>query len=105
MHVAARVAQVDEVIERASAARAPVQAAHDALAARVAGRLWLPAEASERWLAAHRHTLAALDAQLARLQAIRAGFASLPVDARAEAIAPPPVALAAPSAVHATAAA
>ena len=82
VHVAARAAQVDEVIDRASSARAPVAAALEALQSRLAGRLWLPPELAARWLDAHRQTLAALDAYLTRLQTCRAGFAALPVDAQ-----------------------
>ncbi|MBL0150369.1 MAG: AAA family ATPase [Ideonella sp.] len=88
VHVAARVAQVDEVLSRAQAARAPVQVAHDTLQARLAGRLWLPPELADAWLGAHRHTLEVLDALLARLQHTRAGFAAMPVDEQAPAIAP-----------------
>ena len=88
VHVAARVAQVDEVIERVQVARTPVQAALDALCARLRGRLWLPPSLAERWCAAHRHTLAVLDARLARLRACRDGFAGLPVDEQAAGEAP-----------------
>jgi len=89
VHLAARLAQVDEVIERVATARAPVQAALDALQARLAGRLWLPPELAEAWLGAHRHTLTVLDALQARLQHTRAGFAALPADELAPAITPP----------------
>ena len=89
VHLAARLAQVDEVIERVATARAPVQAALDALQARLAGRLWLPPELAEAWLSAHRHTLAVLDALRARLQHTRAGFAALPADEQVPAITPP----------------
>jgi len=94
VHVAARLAQVDEVIARAEAARSPVRAALDELGARLAGRLWLPPELGEAWCGAHRRTLAVLDAYLARLHACRAGFAALPVDAQMPAAAPVPVAIA-----------
>jgi len=89
VHLAARLAQVDEVIERVATACAPVQAALDALQARLAGRLWLPPELASAWLGAHRHTLGVLDALQARLQHTRAGFAALPADEQAPAITPP----------------
>ncbi|WP_088278796.1 AAA family ATPase [Ideonella sp. A 288] len=93
VHVAARAAQVDEVAARARAARAPVQAALDTLAQRLAGRVWLPPELAARWCGAHRHTLAVLDGLLARLAVCRAGFAALPVDAALATGTPPPVRL------------
>ena len=93
LHIAARLAQVDAIAARADAARAQVQAAHDALAARLAPRLWLPPALAEGWLAAHRQTLATLAGLLARLAATRAGFAAHPVAATLPAVAPAPVAL------------
>lgn len=93
LHVAARVAQVDEVIDRATAARAPVQQALDKLQQRLTDRLWLPPELADGWLAAHRHTLAVIDQLLLRLRHCRAGYAALPVNAQATAGTPVPVAL------------
>ena len=95
VHVAARLAQVDAVAARADAARTAVQAAHDALAAQVAHRLWLPPGLAAGWLGAHQQTLATLAGFSARLAATRAGFASHPVDDHLPAQVPPPVALAA----------
>jgi len=92
VHLAARTAQVDALAGRADAARAQVQATHDALAARLAGRLWLPPALGQAWLGAHARTLATLDALRARLAATRAGFAALPVDEGLPAVPPPPVA-------------
>ena len=94
LHVATRRAQVAAVAGRAAAARETVQAAHDALAARLAGRLWLPPTLAQAWLDAHRQTLAMLDRQLARLAAIQLGFADLKLDAGSIEPAPAPVALA-----------
>lgn len=93
VHVAARLAQLDEIVAHAAQQRAAVQAAHDTLAQRLAGRLWLPPALAARWLAAHRHTLAVLDTLLARLGDTRAGFAALPLDNTLPALAPAPVAL------------
>ena len=96
LHVATRVAQVQAVAGRASAAAAAVQAAHAALAARLAGRLWLPPALAQAWLAAHEQTLALLARQQARLAAVQAGFAELPVEAGLADTPPPaPVDLAA----------
>jgi len=92
-HVAARVAQVDEVLAQAAAQRAAVAAEAQALDERLAGRLWIPGELAQRWRAAHAHTLTVLDGFAARLAEARAGFAALPVDEASAAAAPQPVAL------------
>jgi len=89
VHVAARLAQLDALAGRAAAARDTVQAAHDTLAARLAGRLWLPPTLAAQWLGAHAQTLATLQALQARLAATRAGFAAHPVDEALPAVAPP----------------
>ena len=95
VHVATRVAQVAAVAARATAAAATVQAAHDSLAAQLAGRLWLPPSLAQAWLGAHRQTLATLARQQARLAAAQAGFAAHPIDPGLDQPAPSPVALAA----------
>ena len=95
VHVAARLAQVDAIARRAGEATAAVQAQHDALAQRLAHRLWLPPALAEGWLGAHRQTLAKLAGLSERLAATRAGFAAHPVDEALPAVAPAPVALAA----------
>ena len=91
VHVAARLAQVDDLAARVHAV---CQTAADALAtlqARLAGRLWLPPEYAAAWCGAHEQTLAGVAALAARLQAVRAGFAALKVDERLPENAPPPV--------------
>ncbi|MEN9631091.1 MAG: hypothetical protein RJA10_4319 [Pseudomonadota bacterium] len=91
VHVATRLAQVDELALRVAGAR---QAAADALAdlqARLVGRLWLPPELAGAWCGAHRQTLATADALAQRLQSVRQGFAALKVDDRLPAVAPEPV--------------
>ncbi len=80
VHVAARLAQVDEVLARVAAARQPVAQALQTLQQALAGRLWLPPDLAARWCGAHRQTLDTLDAATQRLQAVREGFAALPVD-------------------------
>ena len=94
VHIAARSDQVDALRQRADAACASVQQAHDRLAQRLAHRLWLPPALAQRWLDAHRQTLATLAGLQSRLAATHAGFAGLLVDEQLPAIAPPPVALA-----------
>jgi MoxR-like ATPase len=91
LHVSARAAQVAEAQARAQSARDAVQAELDALRAQLAARLWWPPSLQARVLAGPAATLALLDGLLARLAATRAGFAALPVDARAASAAPAPI--------------
>lgn len=96
VHIDARVAQVEAVIARAAAERAPIAERLAVLNARLAGRLWLPPELGHALAGALAATLATVDALLARLAAARDGFAALPVDARLDgAGVPEPVALSA----------
>ena len=88
LHVATRVAQTLEVRERAQAARDAVHEQLDGLSAQLATRLWWPPSLVERVHAGPALTLAVLDGLLARLNAVQAGFAALPVDARIAAAAP-----------------
>lgn len=80
LHIATRVAQLSEASARAQAARDAVHAQRDALQARLAARLWWPPSLQQRLLDGPAVTLAVLDGLLARLAAVRAGFAALPVD-------------------------
>ena len=80
LHIATRVAQLSEASARAQAARDAVQAQRDALQARLASRLWWPPSLQQRLLDGPAVTLAVLDGLLARLAAVRACFAALPVD-------------------------
>ena len=95
LHVRTRLAQVAALAGRAAAARETLQAAHDGLSARLAGRLWLPPALAQAWLDAHRQTLALLDRQADRLAAVQAGFAALKIDAGSTEPAPVAVTLAA----------
>ncbi|MDP1649241.1 MAG: AAA family ATPase [Rubrivivax sp.] len=92
VHVAARAAQVDEVLARVAEVRQPVAQALQALQQALAGRLWLPPELAARWCDVHRQTLDTLDAAAQRLHAAREGFAALPVDEWVPARAPAVVA-------------
>ncbi len=82
VHVAARLAQLEEVLAHAQGQRDEAAARAESLQHRLAGRLWLPPALAARWLDAHGQTLAVLDALLARLHQARAGYAALPVDAQ-----------------------
>jgi len=94
VHVAARLAQVDDLAARVESVRQTAAEALSTLQARLAGRLWLPPERAAGWCDAHEQTMAAATALATRLQAVRAGFALLKVDDRLPATAPAPVALA-----------
>ncbi len=93
VHVAARLAQLDELVAHAGEAQAAVDAEARALAARLAGRLWLPPGFVARWQGAHAQTLGVLQALQASLARTRDGFAAMPVDDTLPAVAPAPVAL------------
>lgn len=91
VHVAARLAQIDTLIADTRAELAQAEAAHDALQAALAGRLWVPPPLAARWTGAHAHTAAVRRALLARASAARDGFAALPVDDTLAAAEPPAV--------------
>lgn len=80
VHVAARLAQVDALRADAAAEQAQAEAALADLQATLAGRVWVPPPLAARWTGAHAHTAAVRRALLQRLDAVRDGFASLPVD-------------------------
>jgi MoxR-like ATPase len=90
-HVRARVAQVGEIEAQVAAARAAAQAARAALAGALHDRFWIPPSVAQRWLARHDEAGALLEADAARLAAVRAGFAALPVDPGVEGDVPAPV--------------
>ena len=94
VHVAARLAQLDELIAHAQLQRDDAAARADALRQRLTGRLWLPPELAARLADAHAQTLAVLDALLARLLQSRAGYAALPVAEGLADTPPAPVVLA-----------
>jgi MoxR-like ATPase len=93
VHIAARVAQVDELLAHTEAHRAELAGRADALVQRLQGRLWIPPQLAGRWAEANAQSLARLDALLARLRTAREGFAALPVDAGLPATEPARVAL------------
>jgi len=93
VHVAARLAQLDEVLAHTRAQRDEAAAKADALRRQLAGRLWLPQALATRLTDAHTRTQAVLDALLDRLRQARAGYAALPVGEDSAAVAPAPVRL------------
>jgi len=93
VHIAARVAQVEGLAAHVTVQREELALRAKTLAAQLAVRLWVPPRLAARWNAAHAESLARLLALADRLQAVRAGFATLPEDAQSEAAAPDPVAL------------
>lgn len=96
VHVEARVAQVSEAMERAAAPLASIEARCRALRTATAGRVWLPPELADSMCGGLEATRDRLRELRARLDATRAGFAALPVDAQQADDAPPaPVALSA----------
>jgi MoxR-like ATPase len=95
VHVATRVAQVDEVLAQTRGHRRAIEGQCDALARALQPRLWLPPELAQQMLDAQRRTLAMLGELTARLEVVRAGFAALPQDAQLVGLPPEPVALSA----------
>jgi MoxR-like ATPase len=92
-HIGARLAQLDEVLAQAHKGRDEVAARDAALAARLAGRLWLPPQLAQRLRGGAAQTLMVLDGLIGRLTQVRQGFAELPQDTQLPAEVPPPVAL------------
>ena len=93
VHIAARLAQLDEVLAQVQRERAEAAERRAALGRQLAPRLWLPVALAERWQAAHARSLAVLSALQQRLERCRAGFAALPLDPQLAADEPAPVAL------------
>jgi MoxR-like ATPase len=81
-HLAARLAQVDEVLARAKAHLAPLRAQAEATRRAVTGRLWLPPLLADEMCRAQAQTLAIVETLVGRLHAARQGFAELPLDAQ-----------------------
>jgi MoxR-like ATPase len=92
VHVAARVAQVDEVLATARGHALALHAELGALQQALHGRVWLPPQLAEGLIGTKRSTVAMLDALVARLSAARAGYAALPMDPRLPATPPQAVA-------------
>jgi MoxR-like ATPase len=80
VHVAARVAQVDEVLASARGHALALHAELGALQQALHGRLWLPPDLAEGLIGTKQGTVAMLDGLVVRLSAARAGYAALPID-------------------------
>ncbi|QAZ39271.1 ATPase [Methylibium sp. Pch-M] len=90
-HIAARVSQLDEVLARAHDHLQPLRARAAAMGQALQQALWLPPTLAAQIAAAHADSLRTLEALIARLQAVRADFATLPIDAAVTDPAPAPV--------------
>ncbi len=95
VHVAARLAQLDELVAGARASFDERRQRADALRGKLAQRLWLPPALAARLVDGHAQTQAVLQALQDRAAACRDGFAALPIDDTLPAIAPPPLDIAA----------
>lgn len=93
VHIAGRLAQVDELLGHVARHHDTLAAQAAALDARLAGRLWIPPSLAGRWQAAHAGSLQRLRSFTARLQAARGVFARLPVSPSAPAVQPEPPSL------------
>ena len=80
VHVAARVAQVDEALARAAATLHSAQATGRASIAAADAHIWLPPSWRVRIAVAHRANEVLAADVLARLHALRQGFGGLPLD-------------------------
>jgi MoxR-like ATPase len=92
VHVAARLAQVDAVLASARGHALALHGELGALQQALHGRLWLPPELADGLISTKQHTVAMLDALVARLSAARAGYAGLPIDSALPEASPQPVA-------------
>ncbi len=91
LHVQARVAQVAELRERASRHLAPLQARAESMQRGLEQQVWMPPALAARIGQAHTTTLQTLAALVARIDAVQAGFAALPIDAALDSAAPIPL--------------
>jgi MoxR-like ATPase len=94
-HVAARLAQVDEVLQHAQEHLTPLRQQAEATRRALAGRVWLPPALAAEWCATQAATLQRLDGFVQRLRSTRQGFAELPLDSSSHELTPQPVPLSA----------
>ena len=93
VHLAARVAQVDAVLDRAREHQAAIADQAAALQCTLSARLWLPPDLALALQQGVDSTCAALQDLITRLEASRAGFAALPLDEQRAGAAPEPIGL------------
>jgi MoxR-like ATPase len=92
LHIAARVGQLDELRARAAGHLAPLRERAAGAEAALRQAPWLPPALAARIAAGHAGSVVTVEALVARLDAVRAGFAALPVDPALAGGAPAPVA-------------
>lgn len=80
LHIEARVAQLEDLLARAAGHLEPMLAHADALTADLREAPWLPPALALRIVAAQSASVRTVEALMRRLQAVRASFATLPVD-------------------------
>jgi MoxR-like ATPase len=92
LHVQTRVAQVDDLLAPLPAQLQAWSLALAQLREQISEHAWLPPSVADELLLRRAKAVAQLQSLLERLQATRAGFAALPVDAALAAAEPAPVA-------------
>jgi MoxR-like ATPase len=92
LHIAARVGQLDELRARAAGHLAPLRERAAVAEAALRQAPWLPPALAARIAAGHAGSVLTVEALVARLDAVRAGFAAMPVDPALAGGAPAPVA-------------
>ena len=93
VHVAARLAQVDEVMQRAAEPLGALREQAAALQRALDGRIWLPPSLAATLRGNLQHTIDWLESLHARLAAVRGGFAALPLDESLPQVEPEPIAV------------
>ncbi len=93
VHVAARLAQVDEVMQRAAEPLGALRERCAALQRALDGRLWLPPSLAALLQGNLQHTIDWLESLHARLSAVRDGFAAMPLDDTLPQVEPEPIAV------------
>lgn len=93
VHVAARVAQVDELLQRLTDEHRRLEASRAQVHAMLRHRLWWPPELRQAVLQRHDDACVRMSAWVERTRAVREGFAGLPVDEALVAAPPLPIAL------------
>jgi len=91
LHIAARVAQIDELLGRAGVHLEPLRAQARQGEAERREAPWLPPLLAARMAAAQADSVATVEALWARLAGLREGFATMPVDETLTSAAPVPV--------------
>jgi MoxR-like ATPase len=91
VHIQARVAQCDALLQRLTTLFDDLSATASRVTGQARSHVWLPPSWLEHIRAVHEQRCAAVAHWLAQMQAVRQGFAALPVDEAAEPVVPEPV--------------